>query len=117
MTIYHIAYAADWESARATGEYRISTRGRTLDEQGFIHASDLHQVLSTADFVYRDDDAASLVVLVIDPAKLGSGIEVRYEQVPGSADPFPHIFGPISPAAVTETLPLAKDESGKFFLA
>jgi glutathione S-transferase len=117
MTIYHIAYATDWESAKAAGEYRLSTKGRTLDEQGFIHASDLHQVLSTADFVYGDDDAAALVVLVVDPEKLGPGIEVRYEQVPGSADPFPHIYGPISPEAVTETLSLAKDEGGKFFLA
>ena len=115
MTIYHIAYAADWERAKAEGEYRLSTKGRTLEEQGFIHASDLHQVLSTADFVFRDDDAAALVVLVIDPEKLGPGIEVRYEQVPGSADPFPHIYGPINPGAVTETLPLAKDESGNFY--
>lgn len=117
MTIYHIAYATDWASAKANGEYRLSTKGRTLEEQGFIHASDLHQLLSTADFVYRDDDAAALVVLVIDPEKLGPGIEVRYEQVPGSADPFPHIFGPISPDAVTEALLLAKNESGKFLLA
>ena len=115
MAIYHIARVADWEKAKEAGEYRMSTRGRTLDEQGFIHASDLHQVLSTADFVYRDDDAAALVVLVIDPEKLGPGIEVRYEQVPGSADPFPHIYGPIHPGAVTETLPLAKDESGNFY--
>jgi uncharacterized protein (DUF952 family) len=115
MTIYHIAYAADWESAKAEGEYRISTKGRTLDEQGFIHASDLHQVLPTADFVYRDDDAAALVVLVIDPARLGPGIEVRYEQAPNSPDPFPHIYGPLSPDAVTETLLLAKGESGNFY--
>jgi uncharacterized protein (DUF952 family) len=114
MTIYHIAYLADWNKAKADGEYRLSTKGRTLDEQGFIHASDLHQVLSTADFVFRDDDAAALVVLVIDPDGLGSGIEVRYEQVPGSADPFPHIFGPIKPDAVTEILPLARDEAGGF---
>ena len=117
MTIYHIAYVADWDKAKADGEYRISTKGRTLDEQGFIHASDLHQVLSTAGFVYRDDDAAALVVLVIDQDRLGSAVEVRYEHVPGSADPFPHIFGPIRPGAVTETLSLARDEGGDFLFA
>ena len=116
MTIYHIAYIADWEQAKADGEYRLSTKGRTLDEQGFIHASDLHQVLPTADFVFRGDDAAALVVLEIDPEKLGHGVEVRYEQVPDSPDPFPHIFGPIRPEAVTGTLSLAKDGSGKSVL-
>lgn len=117
MTIYHIASVADWDKAKADGEYRISTKGRTLDEQGFIHASDLHQDLSTADFVFREDDAASLAVLVIDPDRLGPGVEVRYEQVLGSADPFPHIFGPIIPGAVTETLSLARDEAGSFRFA
>jgi uncharacterized protein (DUF952 family) len=116
MTIYHIAYLADWEQAKAEGEYLLSTKGRTLDEQGFIHASDLHQVLSTADFVYRGDDPAALVVLEIDPERLGPGVEVRYEEVPNSPDPFPHIFGPIRPDAVTGTRSLAKDEYGKFVL-
>jgi uncharacterized protein (DUF952 family) len=104
--IYNIAYAADWEKAKTEGEYRISTKGRTLDEQGFIHASDLHQVAPTANAIYGDVDAAALVVLVIDPAKLGPGVDVRYEHVPGSPDPFPHIFGPITPDAVTGTLAL-----------
>ena len=116
MAIYHIANVADWEAAKAAGEYRISTKGRTLDEQGFIHASDLRQVLPTADFVFRDVDAASLVVLVIDPARLGPGVEVRYEEVPGAPDPFPHIFGPIVPEAVTGILALDKGGDGTFVL-
>ena len=116
MTIYHVAYVADWEQAKTDGEYRISTKGRTLDEQGFIHASDLHQLLPTADFVYGDEDPERLVVLLVDPAKLGPGVEVRYEKVPGAPDPFPHIFGPITPEAVTGALPLEKDEDGKFVL-
>jgi hypothetical protein len=37
--IYHIATGSDWVQARADGEYTTSTRGRTLAEQGFIHAS------------------------------------------------------------------------------
>ena len=112
--IYHIASAADWQRAQAEGEYRTSTRGRSLEEQGFIHASDLHQLLPTADLIYRDEDPASLIVLVIDPTKLPAGVDVKYEPVPGAPDPFPHIFGPITPAAVTETFPLTKDEQGRF---
>ena len=37
--IYHIATTADWDRAGRDGEYTTSTRGRTLAEEGFIHAS------------------------------------------------------------------------------
>jgi uncharacterized protein (DUF952 family) len=114
MTIHHIADVADWEKAKADGEYRLSTRGRMLEEQGYIHASDLHQVLLVANAIYADAEAESLVVLVIDPEKLAA--EVRYEDLPGSPDPFPHIYGPITPDAVVGTRPLRKDEGGVFSL-
>jgi glutathione S-transferase len=38
-SVFHIARASDWEDAQATGEYRVSTLGRTLEEEGFIHCS------------------------------------------------------------------------------
>ena len=44
-----------------------------------------------------------LVVLVIDPARLGC--PVRVEEVPGG-DCFPHIYGPIPPAAAVEVRPV-----------
>jgi len=34
--IYHLAEAADWEQARREGQYAMSTRGRTLAEEGFF---------------------------------------------------------------------------------
>jgi uncharacterized protein (DUF952 family) len=37
--IYHIATAADWERARRDGEYSTSTIGKTLADEGFLHAS------------------------------------------------------------------------------
>jgi uncharacterized protein (DUF952 family) len=110
MTIYHIAYPADWEQATKEGEYRTSTRGRTLEQQGFIHAGESHQVEPVANMIYSDDD--ELIVLVIDPKRLRS--ELRYDEVPGWADPFPHIYGPLNVDAVTKTLPLPKDPDGKF---
>lgn len=45
VTIYHIAFDSDWALASEAGEYRVSTRGKTLAEQGFIHASDAQQVV------------------------------------------------------------------------
>jgi uncharacterized protein (DUF952 family) len=108
--IYHIAFGEDWAQARRVGEYTISTRGRTLAEQGFIHASDAHQVAAVANFVFGTDDG--LIVLVIDTDRLRS--PVRYESVPGSDEAFPHIYGPINADAVIATKPLERGPDGQF---
>ena len=50
--LYHLALAADWAVAVAAGEYRISTLGVTLEQEGFIHTSRLHQLRATADRFY-----------------------------------------------------------------
>jgi glutathione S-transferase len=99
--IYHIAETADWEQAQRDGQYTMSTRGRTLAEEGFIHASTAAQVPVVADAYYRD--APDLVLLVIDTERVGP--ELRYEQVPGQSDPYPHIYGPLNLDAVIETRP------------
>jgi uncharacterized protein (DUF952 family) len=108
--IYHIAAAADWEQAVRDGSYRLSTRGVTLAEQGFIHASTQAQVATVANAFYQG--LPGLVVLEIDTGRVGP--EIRFEQVPGSAEPFPHIYGPLSPEAVVRILPLEADASGRF---
>jgi uncharacterized protein (DUF952 family) len=110
MAIYHIAYPADWEQAESDGAYTRSTKGRSLAEQGFIHAGDLPQVAPVANRVYAED--TGLLVLVIDPDLLTS--ELRYEAVPGYDAPFPHIYGPINPDAVTHVLPLERGEDGTY---
>jgi len=99
--IYHIALARDWAQAQRDGQYTTSTRGRTLAEEGFIHASTAAQVDQVADAFYRD--APDLVLLVIDTERVGSPI--RYELVPGQADPYPHSYGPLNPDAVVEARP------------
>ncbi len=103
MRIFHLATAADWRAARATGTYTISTRGRTLAEEGFIHASRGDQWQGVRERYYADLDEP-LVLLSIDTDLLQS--PVVDEAVPGSDETFPHIFGPIQVAAVTHVLPL-----------
>lgn len=39
VEIWHLAHRDDWEQACSAGAYRMSTRGATLDQVGFIHAS------------------------------------------------------------------------------
>jgi uncharacterized protein (DUF952 family) len=108
--IYHIAAASDWEGAQGGGEYRISTRGKSLAEEGFIHTGTSHQVAPVANAIYGADQ--DLLVLVIDADRVEP--DIRYEQVPGWDDPFPHIYGPLSVHAVVKTVPLERDGAGRF---
>jgi uncharacterized protein (DUF952 family) len=109
--IYHIATRSDWARARRDGEYATSTIGRTLAEQGFIHASQATQVAEVANALYRavPDE---LVLLVIDPDLVQAPI--RYEHVPGAEDPFPHIYGPLNPDAVVAERPFRPAPDGLF---
>lgn len=109
--IYHIASAADWARARHDGQYATSTRGRTLAEEGFIHASTAAQVAQVANAFYRDSPGP-LVLLVINPALVGP--EIRYEHVPGQAEPYPHIYGPLNTGAVVEARPFRPGPDGEF---
>ena len=77
--IYHIAAAADWERAVRDGRYTMSTRGLTLAEQGFIHASTADQVTLVANAFYRG--VPDLLLLVIDPERVAP--EISYERCRG----------------------------------
>ena len=79
----------------------MSTRGRTLAEEGFIHASTAEQVPLVAGAYYRG--VPDLVLLVIDTERVRPGAPLR--TVPGQPDPYPHIYGPLNLDAVVETRP------------
>jgi uncharacterized protein (DUF952 family) len=108
--IYHIAAAADWAQAGRYGQYTMSTRGRTLAEEGFIHTSTATQVAVVANAFYRD--AADLVLLVIDPDRVTP--EIRYEHAPGQDLSYPHIYGPLNVDAVVATRPFEPGPDGTF---
>lgn len=108
--IYHVAYEKDWEAAKAAGKYEQSTRGRTLQEQGFIHGGQASQVEPVANSFYAGEEG--LLVLVIDQDRVTS--EVRYDEVPGSDLPYPHIYGPLNVDAVVDTVRLKAGPDGRF---
>jgi uncharacterized protein (DUF952 family) len=108
--IYHIAMAPDWAQAQADGEYTMSTRGRTLAEQGFIHGSTAEQVAPVANMIYKG--LPDLLVLVIDTDRVRP--DIRFEPVPGWDEPFPHIYGPLNAEAVVETQRLEPGPDGRF---
>lgn len=121
--IYHIATRADWERALSRGpggpdgsggsggEYAISTIGRTLAEEGFIHASSASQVTGVANRYYGEV-RGDLLLLAIDPGRVRA--EVRWDEVPGSPLPFPHIYGPLNVDAVVSARPIAPGPDGTF---
>lgn len=104
--IFHVALASEWEAALGSGSYTTSTRGRTLADEGFIHASRGDQWQGVRDRFYADVDEP-LVLLVIDTQRLD--VPVVAEPVPDSAETFPHIYGPLPAAAVVQALPLGPD--------
>ena len=110
--LYHLADSGEWLAAAASGEYRMSTRGVTLAEQGFIHCSLRHQLRDVADRYYAD--AGDLVLLVIDTARVGSPI--RYEAAAAGEQEYPHIYGPVPAGAVTSVLPVGRDQAGRLIL-
>ena len=108
--IYHIATASDWARAQAAGEYTTSTLGTTLAEEGFIHCSAAEQVAGVANMVYQG--LPDLLVLVIDTGRVRP--EIRLEQLAGSGEPFPHIYGPLNVDAVVETRRFEPGPDGRF---
>lgn len=94
--ILHLALPDDWERAKSSGQYGISTRGATIQEVGFLHAClDEDQAHRVDDFLYRD--VPDLVCLRLAEEELAiAGHTVRLE--PGdpedpSSERFPHVYG------------------------
>ncbi|WP_260859974.1 DUF952 domain-containing protein [Streptomyces cupreus] len=105
-TIVHLTERSLWEEARARGTYEMSTRGKTLQEEGFIHCSTRAQLPPVAAFVYGDYDGPDeLVLLVIDPARLDAPL--KYEAMKPGGEEFPHVYGPIPVDAVVGVEPWA----------
>ena len=97
--LYHLARAEEWRAARTVGVYERSTRGLSLAEVGFIHASQADQLADTWRRFYAD--TADVVLLHIDPERLAAvGVPVRLEPAPVSGELFPHLYGPLPVAAV-----------------
>jgi glutathione S-transferase len=81
--------------------YRVSTRGLTLEQVGFIHASYAHQIAATYQRFFAD--AGPLKLLMIDPQRLAAlRLPLRAEPAPGSAELFPHVYGALPVEAVLQ---------------
>lgn len=97
--ILHIATPETWADAIATGAYTADS----LATEGFIHCSEKRQL----EWVVQKhfSGRTGLLLLHIDPARLDA--EVRYENLEGGSELFPHVYGPIPVSAVVDVTPLA----------
>ncbi len=96
--IFHLAEPSQWAAAVAAGRYETSTRGRTLAQEGFIHASYAGQWPVVRRRFYADV-TAPLLLLTIDPERLTSPLLVEVGD-PDTGEQFPHVYGPLNPEAV-----------------
>ena len=103
--LFHLALADEWlEAVERGGPYERSTLGAGLDEVGFIHCSFADQVAVTRDRFYGD--RPDVVLLRIDPDRLDA--EVRVEDLHGTGEVYPHLYGPLPLDAVVEVEPLPR---------
>ena len=90
--LYHLALAEEWQQALAAGVYRRSTRGLSIEQVGYLHASHGDQIAATFERFYAD--AGPVRLLSIDPERLeAAGLEVKEEAAPDSGELFPHVYG------------------------
>jgi uncharacterized protein (DUF952 family) len=107
--LVHLCTADDWQRAKEAGEHRPPS----LDDVGFVHMSGPEQVHLPANRLYAG--RTDLVLLRCDPALVGA--PVRWE--PGvPTDPaamlFPHLYGPLPVAAVTNVTQYLPAADGTF---
>ena len=102
--LFHIALIADWEQAQCDGAYRVSSLGKSLDDEGFIHLSFAHHVKPVADAFYHG--MSDLVLLELDPERVGAPVVIESE--------FPHLYGEIQPQAVRLVRPYRPRADGTF---
>ena len=101
MRIFHLTTPEVWAAARESGSWTTSTRGRSLEQEGFVHCSEAHQVEGVRAFWFADLE--DVVVLEIETDLLTS--PWRSEQLAGADQPYPHVYGPVDLAAVVDVRP------------
>ncbi len=94
--LFHLALPEDFALAQDTGVYSISTRGRSVEETGFIHCSaSVEQVREVWQAFYSDREDI-LLLAINEEAVEAAGLTIKFE----NSDPqdahseiFPHIYG------------------------
>ena len=100
MHIFHITDQAVREAIKSTRTYE----GDTLSSEGFIHCCFREQIQNVLANWFKGKD--NLVLIEIDPHKVHSMI--KYENLDGGEETFPHIYGPLNTDAVVNVKQIVK---------
>ena len=106
--VLHISEQSQWEAAKEAGEYTAES----LATQGFIHCSTHEQVIEVANFLFKGQ--SGLVLLAVDTCKVEHNI--KYENLHGGEDLFPHIYGALNIDAVIDVFDFLPASDGSFEL-
>ena len=107
--ILHIAERDAWNQSKTNKSYRPET----FAGEGFIHCSTPEQVFGVANTRFRG--RADLLLLSIDTERVGA--EVRYENLEGGEQLFPHIYGELPHDAVVQVAEFTPEADGSFAIA
>jgi uncharacterized protein (DUF952 family) len=96
--VYHILTSVDWERARSKSTYMPAA----FEQEGFIHLCEEDQIAGVIARYFPEP--GNLVVLCIESRQLKA--ELRYENLLGGDELFPHLYGSLNLDAVLEVLPI-----------
>jgi len=99
--IYHITERNKFIQSLQTGKYFPDN----YEKEGFIHCSTKTQVVKVANRYYGTH--SDLVLLAIDTSKIE--FQVKYENLEGGIELYPHIYGPISSREIKKISSLVWD--------
>jgi uncharacterized protein (DUF952 family) len=102
--LYHIATAAEWNCGEDT------YAPQSFEADGFIHCSTRDQLLGVANARFRG--RTDLVLLHIDADFVRDS--VRYENLEGGADLYPHLYRRLEKAHVVQAAPFLPSADGTF---
>lgn len=116
MFIFHITTKDAWLQAQKAGSYSAPS----LEKDGFIHFSYLHQVLKVANSFYRGQ--ADLVLLAVEISRLDAELRVEAPVHPADSNQppedqlFPHLYGALNLDAVKAVVAFPPEPGGDFKL-
>ena len=104
MIAYHLVPAAAWDAAPLNRPFRPAS----LETEGFVHLTHrMPDLVDVANLLYRDERGPHLV-LTIAVERLSA--PWRYD----GDERYPHVYGPLDRAAITQVRPMDRDASGAF---
>mgnify|MGYP001765833335 FL=1 len=108
MILYHITDQGQWTKFISETFYLPAY----FEIDGFIHCSTGEQVLTVAEKYYAD--AANLLLIKIDGEQLST--EIKYENLEGGEEKFPHIYGQLNKQAIVGIATFERNPQGYFYL-